>query len=126
MRRSPAMLPSISISPAEFHARAARLLDHIRSSNLSGVVLFDNYYILYFTGFAFIPTERPIAFVMNMRGDKAMFVPRLELEHAQAETGFERVDHYVEYPYDPHPLTIFKRTLDDMGIGGALGVDSDG
>ena len=71
------MLPSISISPAEFHARAARLLDHIRSSNLSGVVLFDNYYILYFTGFAFIPTERPIAFAMNARGDKSIIRPAL-------------------------------------------------
>src|SRR5947207_382906 len=115
------MLPSISISPAEFEARAARLLDHIRSSNLSGVVLFDNYYILYFTGFAFIPTERPIAFAMNGRGEKAMFVPRLELEHAQAQTGFARVDHYVEYPDDPHPMAALKRTLADMGIGGQIG-----
>jgi hypothetical protein len=26
-----------------------------------------------------------------------MFVPRLEVEHAAARTGFDRVDHYVEY-----------------------------
>jgi Xaa-Pro dipeptidase len=120
------MLPSISISPAEFHARTARLLDHVRSSNLSGVVLFDNYYILYFTGFAFIPTERPIAFAMNARGDKSIFVPRLEVEHAQAQTGFERVDHYVEYPDDPHPMELLKRALDDMSVGSTLGADSDG
>src|SRR5919198_643230 len=105
------MEPSINIQPSEFQARAAKLLEHIQSQNLSGVVLFDNYYILYFTGFAFIPTERPIAFVMNARGDKAMFVPRLELEHAKSKTGFERVDHYVEYPDDPHPMAILKRTL---------------
>jgi Xaa-Pro dipeptidase len=120
------MLPSISISPAEFQARAARLLDQIRSSNLSGVVLFDNYYILYFTGFAFIPTERPIAFAMNARGDKSIFVPRLEVEHARAQTGFDRVDHYVEYPDDPHPMELLKRTLDDMSVGSTLGADSDG
>jgi Xaa-Pro aminopeptidase len=85
------MLPTLNISPAEFEARTGRLLDHVRAQKLSGVVLFDNYYLLYYTGFAFIPTERPIAFVMNARGEKAMFVPRLEAEHAKAKIGFARV-----------------------------------
>lgn len=120
------MQTSINIAPAEFQARAAKLLDHVRAQGLGGVVLFDNYYILYFTGFAFIPTERPIAFVMNAQGEKAMFVPRLEVEHAKSKTGFERVDHYVEYPFDPHPVHVLKKTLDDLGIRGKLGVDSDG
>ena len=120
------MLPSINIPPSEFQSRAARLLDHVRAQSLSGVVLFDNYHILYFTGFAFIPTERPIAFVMNAQGEKAMFVPRLELEHAKSKTGFERVDYYVEYPYDPHPAHILNKTLDDIGIKGKIGADGDG
>jgi Xaa-Pro aminopeptidase len=120
------MHTSINITPAEFTSRAERLLEHIRAQNLGGVVLFDSYYILYFTGFAFIPTERPIAFTMSARGDKAMFVPRLELEHAKAQTDFERVNHYVEYPDDPHPMAILKRALDDMGVGGAIGADLDG
>ncbi len=117
---------SINITATEFQARAARLLEHIRAHKLSGSVLFDHYYILYFTGFAFIPTERPIAFVMNAQGDQAMFVPRLEVEHAKLKTGFERVDHYIEYPYDPHPMHVLKKTLADMGIGGQVGADSDG
>ncbi len=120
------MYTSINITPPEFASRTDRLLEHIRAQKLGGAVLFDNYYILYFTGFAFIPTERPIAFMISARGDKAMFVPRLELEHAKAQTGFERVDHYVEYPDDPHPMTILKRALEDMGIGRAIGADSDG
>src|SRR3989304_158881 len=120
------MLPSINISPSEFQARTAQLLDHVQAQGLSGVVLFDNYYILYFPAFAFIPTERPIAFVMNAQGEKAMFVPRLELEHAKSKTGFERVDDYVEYPYDPHPAPVLKKTLDDMGIKGKIGADNDG
>jgi Xaa-Pro dipeptidase len=120
------MQTSINITPAEFQTRAAKLLDHVRAQGLSGVVLFDNYYILYFTGFAFIPTERPIAFVMNAQGEKAMFVPRLEVEHAESKTGMEHVDHYVEYPFDPHPALVLKKTLDDLGIRGKLGADSDG
>ena len=120
------MLTSINITQAEFKSRREKLLSHVKSKKLGGVVLFDNYYILYFTGFAFIPTERPVAYLMNSKGEAAMFVPRLELEHAKAETGFERVCHYVEYPYDRHPDLVFKKTLADMGIKGRIGADNDG
>jgi Xaa-Pro aminopeptidase len=117
---------ALNIPRAEFQARAERLLDHIQVQQLSGVVLFDNSYILYFSGFAFIPTERPVAYVINARGEQAMFVPRLEAEHARMKTGFERIDHYVEYPYQPHPLELLKATLADMGVAGAIGADTDG
>lgn len=120
------MLTSIAITPAEFAARRARLQDYAKAQGLSGIVLFDNYYILYFTGFAFIPTERPMAFVMSASGEAGMFVPRLETEHAKSKTGFERVDHYLEYPDNPHPMYILKRMLDDIGIRGVIGADNDG
>jgi Xaa-Pro dipeptidase len=120
------MESTMNVPASEFAARAERLRKYIAGEGLSGAVVFDNFYILYFTGFAFIPTERPIAFVMNRDGEKAMFVPRLEAEHARSATGFERVDHYVEYPYRPHPMEFLKGTLEDMGIAGRLGADSDG
>lgn len=120
------MQTAIHISQAEFQSRSEKLLAHLKAEKLSGVVLFDNYYILYYTGFAFIPTERPIAFVMNGQGEKALFVPRLEMEHAQANALIDRVDHYLEYPYDPHPMEILKKTITEMGVGGRFGVDTDG
>jgi Xaa-Pro dipeptidase len=120
------MTTSLNIQPAEFEARAARLLDHVRQQGLDGVVLFDRAYILYFTGFAFIPTERPMAFVMNAAGEKALFVPRLELEHARAQSGLARVEHYVEYPYEPHPMQALRQVLADMGLRAALAADTDG
>jgi Xaa-Pro dipeptidase len=120
------MQTTLNISQAEFQSRAERLLEHLKAEKLSGVVLFDSYYILYYTGFAFIPTERPIAFVMNAQGEKALFVPRLEVEHAQANALIDRVDHYLEYPYDPHPTEVLDKTLAEMGVGGRFGVDTDG
>jgi Xaa-Pro dipeptidase len=117
---------SINIPRSEFEDRAGHLSEHLRSQGLSGAVLFDNYYILYFTGFAFIPTERPIAFVMTAMGERALFVPRLEVEHAQSQTGFGRVDHYLEYPYKPHPMDVLKQSLADMSIAGKIGADHDG
>ena len=120
------MLTSIRISDAEIAARGERLLAHIREQGLSGAVLFDNHYILYYTGFAFIPTERPIALILNARGEKALFVPRLEVEHAKANAQLDRVEHYVEYPYQPHPAEILLTTLKEMGIAPPYGADQDG
>jgi Xaa-Pro aminopeptidase len=102
------------------------MLAHLETKELSGVVLFNSHYILYYTGFAFIPTERPIAFVMNLRGEKALFVPRLEVEHAQGNALVDRIDHYLEYPYTSHPMQILKKTLTEMGVGSKFGVDTDG
>lgn len=117
---------SIQISPGEFKSRCDRLLAYISDHNLSGAVLFDNYYILYFTGFAFIPTERPIAFIQSENGERTLFVPRLEVEHAQANALIDRVDNYVEYPHNPHPMMQFQKTLAGLGLGDNIGADQDG
>jgi Xaa-Pro aminopeptidase len=116
----------LKISDAEHLIRCERLLEHVKSGNFSGVVLFDSKYILYYTGFAFIPTERPMAFVMNSRGERALFVPRLELEHAQANALVDRVDHYLEYPDDPHPAHVLAKLVKDMGLTGQVAADEDG
>ncbi len=116
----------LKISDAEYQARCDKLMEHIQSENLSGIVLFDNYYILYYTGFAFIPTERPMAFVMNSKGERGLFVPRLEVEHAQANALIDRVDHYKEYPDKPHPMMVFAQMLKDMGVDEKIGADTDG
>lgn len=120
------MHTSIQISQGEYRSRCKNLLEHARLAGLTGIVLFDRDYILYYTGFAFIPTERPIAFVLNEAGENALFVPRLEVEHAQANALIQRIDHYLEYPFDPHPITILERALANMGIRRKIGVDQDG
>ena len=120
------MQASIAITKEEYATRAARLREHVRAHDLRGVVLFNHHYILYFTGFAFIPTERPMAFAMNATGERALYVPRLELEHAQADALIDRVDHYPEYPHEQHPMKHFETMLAEMGIRDRIGADHDG
>ena len=117
---------SIKITKEEYQQRAEKLLTAIHAEKLSGVVLFDNYYILYYTGFAFVPTERPMAFMMNARGEKCLFVPRLELEHAQANAHVDQVEYYTEYPCQPHPMEILAQLMTRLGFGGDYGADLDG
>jgi Xaa-Pro aminopeptidase len=120
------MQTSIQITADEYLERTNRLVDYLTTNALSGAVMFDNYYILYYTGFAFIPTERPIAFAMNARGERALFVPRLEVEHAESNAVIQRVDHYLEYPHLAHPMMKLGEMCEAMGITGRIGVDQDG
>src|SRR5438128_11231276 len=107
------------IAPAEHAERRARLLEHATSEGLAGIVLFDADYIRYFSGFNFLATERPVAVSMDAGGALAAFVPEFEVERVRAETDFERIDSYPEYPGVVHPMRLLARTLADVGVGGA-------
>jgi Xaa-Pro aminopeptidase len=120
------VLTSIAISADEHRNRCDALLEHARAEGLGGVVLFDPYYVLYYSGFAFVPTERPIAFVLGLDGVRALVVPRLEVEHAEAKATFDRVEHYLEYPGEPRAETAIEKLLAELGVRGKIGADQDG
>jgi Xaa-Pro dipeptidase len=116
----------VRITDAEFDQRGAALAEHVRDSGLSGAVLFDNAYVLYYTGFAFIPTERPAALVVNAGGERGLFVPRLEREHAQANATVQHVSDYPEYPSERHPMEALRELLERMAVRDGIGADQDG
>jgi Xaa-Pro aminopeptidase len=117
---------SAGIPAAELESRRERLLEHVRRERLTGYVLFDASYIRYFTGFGFLSTERPVVFAQNAAGEMAVFVPEFEVERVRAETAFERIESYPEYPGIEHPMRIFAGVLSELGIGGSIGADQDG
>jgi Xaa-Pro dipeptidase len=117
---------SIAITAEEHRARCDALVERLRGDGLSGAVLFDPYYVLYYAGFAFAPTERPIALVMNADAERALVVPRLELEHAQAKATLDRVEHYAEYPGEPRAESALTAALEALGMSGRIGADQDG
>ena len=119
-------ITSLAITDEEFAARSQELQQHLQATNQAGVVLFDRDYIQYYSGFAFIPTERPIAFVMNRDGERALFVPRLEVEHAQSLGNISTVAHYLEYPTKNHPEAVLHTLMGDMGITSSVAADMDG
>ncbi len=118
--------PITGIPAAELEERRERLLAHVRSVGATGYVLFEQGYIQYFTSFGFLSTERPVAFAHSVDGDMVVFVPEFEVERVLAETAFEHVESYPEYPGLEHPLAIFARVLAAMGIGGSVAADGDG
>jgi Xaa-Pro dipeptidase len=114
------------IPPAEFEERRERLLDQVRQLDASGYVLFDAAYIQYFTGFWFLSNERPVVFAESTSGESAIFVPEFEVARTRAETAFDRIEAYPEYPGVEHPMTILARVLADLGLAGAVAADQDG
>lgn len=116
----------MSIPTAEFEERRQRLLEHVRGAGLTGYVLFGAEYIQYFTGFWFLSNERPVVYAESVAGESTIFVPEFETERARAETAFERIDAYAEYPGLEHPMRLFARVLADLGIERAVGADQDG
>jgi Xaa-Pro dipeptidase len=114
------------IPPAEFEERRERLLDQVRQLDASGYVLFDAAYIQYFTGFWFLSNERPVVFAESTSGESAIFVPEFEVARTRAETDFDRIESYPEYPGVEHPMTILARVLADLGLAGAVAADQDG
>ncbi len=119
-------MTTISIPAAELEARRGRLLEHLRERGLSGCVLFDEHYIRYFANFWFLATERPVALAIDAAGEMTVFVPDFEVERVRAETAFERIESYPEYPGLEHPMLILRGLLAEMGIRGAIGADQDG
>ena len=89
-------------------------------------MVFDQSYVQYLTRFSFLATERPVAYVECSNGETAAFVPEFEVARVDAETSFDRVESYPEYPGVEHPMRILARLLDDMGLTGTIGADRDG
>jgi Xaa-Pro dipeptidase len=116
----------VRIQEAEYRGRTSRLAAYARDEGLDGVVLFDPAYVLYYVGFAFVPTERPMAFALNADGQGGMLVPRLEREHAQANALVREVADYPEYPGETHPSEALRSLLGKLGLVERLGADHDG
>ena len=118
-------MQATGISRDELAKRRGRLLEHTGAGGLSGVVLFDQSYIQYFTGFNFLSTERPIVVAFG-DGQRLAFVPEFEVERTRAEGDFDLVESYPEYPGTEHPMRILAPVLADLGLRGSIGADSDG
>ena len=114
------------ITAAEFAARRDALAAKLEERSLAGCVLFETHYVTYYTGFSFIPTERPIAFALVRDGRGGMLVPRLEVEHAEANSAVTEVAHYDEYPGERHPMDALVELLATLGIDDPIGADHDG
>lgn len=99
----------------------------MKAKGLNALYLVSAANIAYVTNFFFIPTERPIAAILLESGETVMFVPRLEAEHVEKYAYVDRVEYYLEYPDEKHPMLVLSELLRDLGLEGkTIGFDGDG
>jgi Xaa-Pro aminopeptidase len=115
------LVPAQPHIPAEeYAARRAAVRAGLETAGLDALAVFYPARITYLSGFHFIPTERPIALLLDRRLTR-LFVPAVEKEHAESTAGVDAVDVYFEYPGQTHPLELLKRRLT-----GRTAADHDG
>ncbi|MDQ3444252.1 MAG: Xaa-Pro peptidase family protein [Chloroflexota bacterium] len=119
-------MPQLSLSNAEYRGRRQRILERLEARGASALITFGANNVSYFSRFAFIPTERPIAHLLTT-DQSILLVPNLEIEHAWAEGLVDDVVVYPEYPGLRPALEYMKDRLVELGLGNAtIGVDADG
>lgn len=124
---APIPTSTLRIQPSEYAARMRGLADHVRKEGAAGALVFEAPRVLYYSGFAFYPTERPVALIVTAEGESHLFVPRLEWEHAKQESFVDEVHSYDEYPRLEHPLLVLAKLLDRLALRGKkLLADHDG
>lgn len=105
--------------------RKDEILDLLEKEDLDGLCLFSPHFISRLTGFNFLPTERPIAYLLS-DDEETMVIPRLEKEHLEiVNEEMEDVIVYPDYPGHKHPMKKITSVLDDAGFD-KIGVDTDG
>ncbi len=117
---------AIKVSEGEIARRRKELEEKLEAEGIAGACMFSPHNVFYFSRFAFIATERPIALAWAFGKRPVLFVPLLEREHAEEACDVE-VATYPEYPDERHPMERLADLLRDLGLEGKrIGADSDG
>jgi len=115
------------ISRREVERRVMAIASEMGRRGLDALYLVSVANIAYTTNFFHIPTERPIAALILSSGEKILFVPRLEYEHALKYSYADEVLSYDEYPDERHPMLIIADHMRRLGLEGKrIGFDVDG
>ena len=126
-RRLNVTMKKFRISPEEFKRRTDAVLEEMKKKDMKGFLFWSSVSIFYLSGFAFIPTERPLCLILSRDGKKTVFGPRLELEHAQECPEVGEIKTYPDYPGTCHPMKQLGKLLEEMGLGtGKIGSDGAG
>ncbi|MGY0553912.1 M24 family metallopeptidase [Vreelandella sp. 2A-K22] len=117
----------LKISVSEIKERQEIFLTNLKNKHCDAALLFSVTDIFYLTGFHFRPSERPIALIVDAQGFFSLFVPRMEVEHAQEYAVISTSCDYPEYPGTTHPMEYLKKVLQDKNFGSlSVGIDAEG
>ena len=121
----PTKRPAPGISDLEYSNRREAVAAGLEAARLDALCVFYPARVAWLTGFHHIPTERPIAAILDRDGFSTLVVPAVEKEHAESVAGVDRVDVYFEYPGERHPMQTVKQALAQISAR-RVAADHDG
>lgn len=96
-------LRKIFLDEAFYRQKVSQIQARLDQVSIDGLLLLDTSNVIYASGFFHIPSERPLGFFIPVTGEPVLFVPLLEMEHAQ-DTWIADIRTYFEYPGDENPV----------------------
>src|SRR3989442_15961884 len=98
----------LKISTAEHKCRIEKIQKQLRRERIEALYLTNSTRILYTTGFAHIPTERPLPAAIPKEAQPFFIAPYLEYDHSRQECRIPgEVLTYPGYPGKVHPIRPF-------------------
>lgn len=96
-------------------------MDNVRreleKNGCKAMILFNPLRIFYLTGYTVLSTERPIALILPVEDEPALFVPKLEEEHSKFRVPqIKKRIVYFEYPGIEHPMKLLAKGIKEMGL----------
>ncbi len=86
-----------------YRRKIAQIQLHLAEADLDGILLLNQYNVIYASGFFHSPSERPIGFYIPATGEPSLYIPLLEQENAQ-DGWVKDIRTYFEFPGDTHPI----------------------
>ncbi|MCS7385510.1 MAG: Xaa-Pro peptidase family protein [archaeon GB-1867-005] len=106
-----------SISNSTYMKRMDSVRKTLEKKDLHALILFSPLRIFYLTGYTVIPTERPIALILPVADEPALFIPKLEEDHSKFRIPYIRKRIvYFEYPGVEHPMKVLAKALEEMKL----------
>jgi len=99
-----------------FERRVKRIQERLEAEALEGLLLLDTFNVIYASGFFHLRSERPIGLYIPVLEEPKLFVPLLELDHAQ-EFGLWDVHPYEEFPGREPPVLWMLKQIEESRIG---------
>ena len=102
-----------------YRRKLEQIQTKLAEAELDGILLLNQYNVIYASGFFHTPSERPIGFYIPASGEPTLYIPLLEQENA-ADGWVTDIRTYFEFPGDTHPVFWMAQ---DSGAK-RLGIDS--
>ena len=108
----------------EYKTRLRRLGSVMERRGVDSVFLSSPVNVKYFSGFNYLPTERPAGVFVNKDLDMYFFGPKLEEEHSMYQSQvFREAFSYFDYPGKTHPFRFFAKWMKELSAGQNIGSD---